>query len=87
MSDLPPEEPREGPKRDLRDPRYWLSRLVFPLIIVAGVLGYNAYKGWTGQMVMEGWKIVVDIVVAAICLVLAMAGMRIRHGGDEGMKR
>jgi hypothetical protein len=59
--------------------RYWLARLTFTFLILAGFLGWNAYKGATGQIVMSQGQIVLYTAGAFASFLLFLTSLRERH--------
>jgi hypothetical protein len=73
---LPPEEP----KRDLR---YWLVRLPFALLVIAGVLAWDSYSALRGTHFRPLWRIYVQFILAGMCIIFALAGFRARYHEDH----
>lgn len=63
--------------------RRWLARLSFSFIILALVLGWDAYRSWRGYTEPRApWRIGVQFAGAAVCLVLGFVGVAQRHRGE-----
>lgn len=65
--------------------RRWLARLSFTFLILALVLGYDAYGSYRGfGRTMPIWRIYTEFAIALVCLILAFAGIKARHTPPEG---
>jgi hypothetical protein len=66
------------------DMNRWLARLSFSFFILAGVLGFEAYRVLTDQTRgVEGWRIGLYLAGAAALVVLGMKGVQERHRRDR----
>lgn len=60
--------------------RRWLARLSFSFIIVALVLGWDAWRSLREYTEPRPqWRIAVQFIAAAACLALGFAGTAMRH--------
>ena len=60
--------------------RRWLARLSFSFIILALVLGWDAWRSLRGHTAPRPqWRIQVQFVAAAACVVLGLIGTAMRH--------
>jgi hypothetical protein len=58
----------------------WLSRLSFSFLIVGMILAWHAYRAAGGRPgPIPTWKIILELIAAALCFVLGFMGIRQRH--------
>ncbi len=72
----PPDDrptPDESPNRNLR---YWLARMPFAMLVIAGILAWDSYAALRGIERRPTWRIYVQFILAAVCIVFALAGFR-----------
>jgi hypothetical protein len=63
--------------------RTWLARLAFPCLVVAVVLAWEAYLGYTGRAPGVGQgRIVLYTAGAALLFGVGLRGIRERHRRD-----
>lgn len=59
--------------------RKWLSRFSFTLLILGGLLFYQAYLMQTGQPPAPSWQILILVIGGAAMISLGASGIRYRH--------
>lgn len=64
--------------------RRWLGRLSFSFLVVAFFLGWEGYKRYVafGGLIAD-WRALLDLVGAAMSLMLGMTGLKERHWGGK----
>ena len=63
--------------------RNWLGRLAFPLLVLAVVLAWEAYRVYAGRASNVGQgRLVLYVAGAAILVGLGLRGIRERHRRD-----
>jgi len=55
----------------------WLARLSFSFLILAGLLGWNAWREYPGTTL----RMILEIIGASCAFVLFLIGTRFRHAG------
>lgn len=65
--------------------RRWMSRLSYSFLIIAGVMGYQAYEIFDGRTESAAqWQGVLFTVIAVLSLGLGLVGLRIRNEEIRG---
>ena len=65
------------------DRQSWLARLSFTFLAIAGLLVYDGYRLTRAGSEASRTQLALYAVAAALSLVLGLAGLRARHGGDS----
>lgn len=62
----------------------WLSRFSFPLLVVGGLLFYQAYLGSSGRAErLATWQVTLLLIGGACAMSLGLRGIRDRHRGND----
>lgn len=64
--------------------RKWIARFSFTLLVVGGLLFYEAYTMQTSEPRAPMWQVLLVVVGGALATAMAAQGIRMRH---EDMRR
>ncbi len=65
--------------------RRWMSRLSYSFLIIAGVLGYQAFRVFDGrEEAMQPWQGTLFAITAVVAMGLGIIGLRIRNEEIRG---
>lgn len=65
--------------------RRWMSRLSYSFLIIAGVMGYQAFEIFDGRSeTAVRWQGMLFTIIAVISLGLGLLGLRIRNEEIRG---